>query len=101
MIRVSPPELALEFAGPCCSTSVTFQPLWRKTCAIHAPKTPAPTTVAEPEDMFRKNTRCVVEPLCRCGAPSATCQETGPKVAVLPAVWLTRRKQLRPQRRLS
>src|SRR5436190_6493694 len=118
MIRVSPPELARELAGPCCSTSVTLHPLWRNACAIHAPKTPAPTTVAEGDDMLatgylRSLSRGVsveLEVVSSChrvvvlwsaAVDACGAQRTGPKVAVSLAVWQTKRRQLPPNPRLS
>src|SRR5437870_13866755 len=44
MMRVSPPELAREFAGPYASISATRCPRLARCHAVHAPKTPAPMT---------------------------------------------------------
>src|SRR5882724_5301701 len=44
MMRDSPPELARAFAGPYASISATFFPRLARCHAVHAPKTPAPTT---------------------------------------------------------
>src|SRR5262250_1421513 len=44
MMRDSPPELARAFAGPYSSRSRTLAPDLRRQYAVHAPKTPAPTT---------------------------------------------------------
>src|SRR5215475_2102182 len=44
MIRVSPPLLAREFAGPYMSTSATLAPRRVRCHAVHAPNTPAPIT---------------------------------------------------------
>src|SRR2546429_8738879 len=44
MMRVSPPELARECAGPWASISATRWPRLARCHAVHAPKTPAPIT---------------------------------------------------------
>src|SRR3989442_8708265 len=44
MILVSPPELALELAGPKESISVTRAPRRTRCSAVQPPKAPAPTT---------------------------------------------------------
>src|SRR5713101_2508375 len=44
MIRVSPPELARAFAGPYASINATRCLRLARCHAVHAPKTPAPTT---------------------------------------------------------
>src|SRR2546425_8063668 len=43
-MRVSPPELALEFPGPQASTSVTCAPRRNRCSALQPPNAPAPTT---------------------------------------------------------
>ena len=50
-MRVSPPELAREFAGPQASSKVTVAPFLRSSSAVQPPNAPAPTTRT---DFFRE-----------------------------------------------